>query len=147
MRKPPPISTSSPREMTTSPPFATVVKASSTAAALLLTTSAASAPGDALQQFLNLPAPPAALAGCEVQFQIGVVPGDSGDGFHGGRRKRGAAHVGMNDNAGRIDDPLQAPQIACLQTLPYGGENGLFGERRRGFACENFLTQGIQFRP
>lgn len=50
----------------------------------------------------------AAFAGIEVQFEIGVTAGDRAEGGEGGSGEWGAAEVGMGENAGAVDDGLEA---------------------------------------
>src|SRR6516165_30406 len=102
-RKPPPISTSSPREMITSRPSASAARSRSVAAALLLTTTAASAP---VTRAISVsactsrrPREPA-----EVVFEIRVAAGDLLHARERAFRQRRTAQIGMDDDAGGIDD-------------------------------------------
>src|ERR1700688_4127244 len=97
IRKPSPISISSPRETMTSPFLASAARTSRTAAAQLLTTMADSAPVRRSSAF-------AAGAGCEIIFEIAVLRGRAAEFFYRGFGERGPAEVGVEDDAGGVDD-------------------------------------------
>ena len=107
MRKLPPISMSWPRETITSLPAASARRAMTVAAALLLTAVADSAPVSAAEPVADRLRPRRALAGFEIEFEVEVAAGGVGRGL--GRRlgERRPAEVGVQDDAGGVDDGPQ----------------------------------------
>ena len=119
-RKPAPISTSSPRLTTTSRPAARAVVASTSAAAPLLTTSASSAAGQAASSAARAPAPRRERgAGGQVEFDVDVAAGCD-QCLDGGRGQRGAAEVGVDDDAGCVEHRAQG----CRRAGGDGGQQG-----------------------
>jgi len=65
-----------------------------------------------------------AFAGVEVEFEVAVTGGDIGEGEGGGLGEGGAAEVGVEEDAGAVDDRLEA-------VAGEGGEGGVqLGDER-----------------
>ena len=121
MRKAPPISTNSPREMTTSPP-GRGPQSEQHGGGVVVGDQGGLGAGQGAQQFLGLPAAPAALAGPEVHLQVGVARCDLPDGLDGLGGERGAAQVRVDDDPGRVDDALETGPVEVFQVAADGGE-------------------------
>ena len=63
----------------------------------------------------------AALASGEVDLEVAVVGGDIVDGLRGAVTEGGAAEVGVNENAGAVEDGLEA---GAFEDLQGGGDAG-----------------------
>ncbi len=134
MRNEPPISTSSPRETMTSPPSASEFNASRTAAALLLTTmvemavemaaeldsagrgrtppSTRSAFEELLEQPVNVDVALPALAGRQIEFEIGIGARRGADVIERSGSQRRASQIGVQDHAGGVDHAAAANSSA-----------------------------------
>ncbi len=104
MRKPSPISISSPRLTMASAPRARVLRVSNTAAALLFT-AIPGLPAISFQKTGDVDIALAAAAFRQIVFEIRIA-------FEGGERDGGgAAEIGVNNHAGRIDHGFEGGSI------------------------------------
>jgi hypothetical protein len=103
--------------------------------------------GETLEQSFGMHQARAAPAARQVVFEVGVAERDGLDGLQGGGAERGAAEVGVQDNAGGVDDgeeggggPLAQQGGGVLQ------ETGLVGDGLGvgGKAGANFVQAGAQ---
>ena len=58
-----------------------------------------------------------ALAGSEIEFQVGVAARDLSDMFEGAVAERSASEIGVQDDAGGVDDGTQGVGQPSLQAL------------------------------
>ena len=125
IRKPSPISISSPRPISTSRPAAVAARHSSSAAALLLTASPSSAPVSEASSGPRWRMPGAAAAGLEIELEVRVALRHPRHPLDRRARQRRAAHVRVDDHAGRVEHrpqagrPLQQP--GCGRDQVFGG--------------------------
>ena len=106
-RNPPPISTSSPREITTSRPGASARQDQHGRGGVVVDDDRGLGAGDRGEQRLGVHRARAARARREVVFEIGVAARDRGDALDRRVRQRRAAEVGVNHDAGGVDDRPQ----------------------------------------
>jgi hypothetical protein len=81
--------------------------------------------------------PRAAPAGAEVELDVGGAAGGD-DGLDGGRRERGAAEVGVHQDAGRVEDRPQAARRGRER-----GQDGVDGVRRRDLTVPDALLHPL----
>ena len=122
MRKPSPISISSPRETMASPPAASSLRARKTAAALLLT-AMPGAPDEPFEQRLRC-----ARRVCRGVRRRGRIRGWSSRRQGRERAERGAAQIGVQNDAGGVDD---AAQRRALEARRAHARRALRGRARR----------------
>ena len=72
----------------------------------------------------------AADSGVEVELQVGIGEGDGVQRIPGGFGEYGAPQVGVDDDAGAVDDPLQARHGEEVQFARHLGTDCLLQECR-----------------
>ena len=63
---------------------------------------------------LDIIAAGAALAGDEIELEIGIAAGDLIERLNGGRRERRASEIRVNDNTGAVDHRLDSVGATVL---------------------------------
>ena len=91
--------------------------------------------GQAAEQRLGVDVAPAARAAAQVVLERRVAARDLGDAIDGRRRERRAAEIGVDDDAGRVDDRLQRRPERVAELCRGGGfdprDDRGFGRQRR----------------
>ena len=143
-RKPPPISTSSPRETITSRPAASAASDSSVAAALLLTTTAASAPVRRQSSRSAWTSRRPRVPCVEVVFEVGVAAASGRDALDRRARERRAAEIGVEDDAGGVDDGAQATgRPSRRRRRGHGARCDCRRRPRRGLAAGDDASRSV----
>lgn len=86
----------------------------------------------------------ASFAGFQVEFEIGIPAGDRAEGGEGGEGERGAAEVGMSEDAGAVDDGLKALAGAGGEGLiEIGHDRVEVGDGGRGAKRGELLAEDV----
>ena len=146
IRKPPPISTACPRETITSRSFAKAERASRTALALLFTARASSAPVRRRSRSGDVVVAGSPRPLLEPVLQVAVPGGHLEHRPEGFVAQGRAAQVGVDDDAGGVDEGAEGGTHGCLQPLRCRLDDVAGAAVSAVPQCDPGLVQGIAQR-
>ena len=139
IRKEPPISISSPREITTSRPEASAAQRQQQRPRRIVHRQGVLRAGDGAKRLAAVVSPAAASAGVQVELQVAVPGRDRCHRRDGRRRQRRTAEVGVEHDAGGIEQRPEARSSAVGEALAHiggpvlGRPGPTFPRRRKRF--------------